>query len=275
MRENIIHEKLKKGELIVGMGIFTGDPVLIQMIGFCGYDFVFIDCEHTTTAIDTNLQSLIITANSVGMGTIVRVKINDEVMIRQAIEYGADGVVVPHCRNAEEARRMVQAAKFPPLGVRGSATDCRSAGYNCYPDFNFKEYVRKSNEETLIIPMAEDPEFFDNIDEILAVDGISAFLLGPSDLSLGLGIFETYNMENPEIKNRFQMLFQKAKEKGIPLMSPIAPPTLDKAKSMVENGVRIMTLRNDVTNFRLAIQGLKKNVYDPLKTEFENKSAEM
>ena len=172
MRENKMKQILDEGKLAVGMGIFTGSPIVVQMIGYSGFDFVFIDMEHTPVTIDRELQALIIAANESGMGTCVRVKYNDEVLIRTTAEFGADAVVVPHCRTAEDARKMVQAVRFPPYGVRGSATDCRSAGYGCYPDFNFGEYVEKCNRETLIIPLAEDPEFFDNMDEILDVEGL-------------------------------------------------------------------------------------------------------
>ncbi|MFR2824635.1 MAG: hypothetical protein ACLTCQ_08665 [Enterocloster bolteae] len=93
--------------------------------------------------------------------------------------------------------------------------------------------------------------------------------LGPSDLALGLGIKETYNFDNPQVKSRFERLFKKAKEKGIPLMGPIAPPNLERAIEMAENGVRVMTLRNDVTNFKMLLAGLRKDVYIPLKKHFE------
>ena len=269
MRENKMKQILDEGKLAVGMGIFTGSPIVVQMIGYSGFDFVFIDMEHTPVTIDRELQALIIAANESGMGTCVRVKYNDEVLIRTTAEFGADAVVVPHCRTSEDARKMVQAVRFPPYGVRGSATDCRSAGYGCYPDFNFGEYVEKCNRETLIIPLAEDPEFFDNMDEILDVEGLGGVQLGPSDLALGLGIKETYNFDNPQVKSRFERLFKKAKEKGIPLMGPIAPPNLERAIEMAENGVRVMTLRNDVTNFKMLLAGLRKDVYIPLKKHFE------
>ena len=269
MRENKIRKILDSGDIAVGMGIFTGSPIIIQMLGYSGFDFVFIDMEHTPVTIDANLQSLIIAANESGMGTCVRVKYNDEVMIRTAVEFGADAVVVPHCRTAEDARKMVAAAKFPPDGIRGSATDNRAAGYGCYPDFNFAEFVEKSNKETVVIALAEDPEFFDNMDEILAVEGLGGVQLGPSDLALGLGIRETYNFKNPEIKNRFEKLYKRDKEVGMPLMGPIAPPTLECAIDMVNNGIRVMTLRNDVTNFKGLLTGLRKDVYLPLKEHFK------
>lgn len=269
MRENKIKNILDSGKIAVGMGIFTGSPIIIQMIGYSGFDFVFIDMEHTPVTIDRELQSLIIAANESGLATCVRVKANDQTLIRTTAEFGADAIVVPHCRTAEDARNMVAAVRFPPFGIRGSATDCRSAGYGCYPDFSFPEYVDKSNKETVVIPLAEDPEFFDNIDEILAVEGLGGIQLGPSDLALGLGIKETYNFDNPAVKSRFTILFEKAKEKGIPLMGPIAPPTFERACEMIENGVRVMTLRNDITNFKMLLKDMRKNVYVPLKEKYE------
>ena len=99
--------------------------------------------------------------------------------------------------------------------------------------------------------------------------GLGGVQLGPSDLALGLGIKETYNFDNPQVKSRFELLYKKAKEKGIPLMGPIAPPNLERAIEMAENGVRVMTLRNDVTNFKMLLAGLRKDVYIPLKKHFE------
>ena len=265
MRENKIKRMMDNNELVVGMAFFTGSPVVIQMLGHMGFDFIFIDTEHAPLGVDGELQNFIITANSVGLGTSVRVKSNDEVAIRQAFEFGADMVVIPHCRTAEDARKMVSAGRFPPIGTRGSATDCRSAGYGCDPDFNYVEYLERSNKECMIVPLAEDKEFFDNIDEILAVEGIAGVQLGPADLALSLGLPDLYNFDNPLVKECFEILYRKAKEKNIPLLGPIAPPTLERAQEMVDNGVKVMTLRNDTAHFKLILKGLMDNVYKPLK----------
>lgn len=271
MRENMIKQRLDNNEILVGMGTFSGSRTLVEMMGLAGFDFVFVDMEHTPMFPNRELQDMIITANSTGMGVITRVKIKDDWMIRTAFEMGADGVVFPHCRCAADVEEAVKYAKFPPMGIRGSATDCRSAGYGVYPDFSFPEYVRRSNKETLVIPLAEDPEFYDNIDEILAVPGIGAVSVGPSDLALSLGILETYNMSIPEVKDRLELLFAKCKEKNIPVMSPIAPPTAEKAKELADKGVKLMICRNDVSHFGNILKNFQKTVYQPVKEYWAEK----
>lgn len=265
MHENKIKKLLEGNKAGIGMGVFTGSPAIVEMIGLTGFDFVYIDTEHSPLLVGRELQNLIIISNSVGLGTSVRVKLNDECMIRTAFEMGVDAVVFPHCRTAADLEYAVRSAKFPPYGTRGSATDCRSAGYACEPDFSFPEYVDRCNENSLIIPLAEDPEFFDNIDEILAVPGLSAVALGPSDLALALGVKETYNLNLPEVKERFDMLYAKCKEKNIPIMGPIAPPTAETARALADKGCRLLICRNDITNFRIMLKNYHDTVYKPFK----------
>ena len=267
MRENIIKKKLAEGKTLMGMGVFTGSPTIIEMIGYSGFDFIFLETEHTPVPIARELQTLITVANSAGLGVICRVKYNDEVMIRQAFEFGADAVVVPHCRTAEDVRKMIRAAKFPPEGIRGAASDVRAAHYGCGKDFNYREFLKKTNEDTLCIALAEDPEFFDNMDEILSVPGLAAVSLGPSDLSLALGNPDTYNLDMPEVRVRFEKLYKAARERGIPIMGPIAPPTYERLKQMTEQGLRIAILRNDITNFRNTLNGIVENVIVPIREE--------
>lgn len=272
MRENRIKNKLDNGEVLIGMGTFSGSQTLVEMMGIAGFDFVFIDTEHTPMFMNRELQNMIITANSVGMGTVARVKIKDDWMIRTCFEFGADGVVFPHCRCKPDVEEAVSYSKFYPMGIRGSATDCRSAGYGVYPDFSFPEYVRRSNKETLVIPLAEDPEFYDNIDEILSVPGIGAVSIGSSDLALSLGILETYNMNIPEVKDRLELLFAKCKEANIPVMSPIAPPTAEKAMELADKGCRLLICRNDVSHFGNILKQYQNTVYKPFKEYWNSKT---
>ena len=162
---------------------------------------------------------------------------------------------------------MVRSAKFPPDGVRGAASDVRAAHYGCGPDFNYQQFLKKTNEEVMCIALAEDPEFFENMDEILSVPGLSAVSLGPSDLSLALGNPDTYNLDMPEVRIRFEKLYAAAKARGIPVMGPIAPPTYERLKQMKENGLRLAILRNDITNFRNTLKGIVDNVVTPIRQE--------
>ena len=264
MRINKLKKLMDDGKTAAGMGIFTGDPVLIELIGHAGFDFVFIDTEHTPFSQSRELENLVRTTDAVGMSAVIRVAANDEIMIRKCFEFGAAAVVIPHARTAEEVRRMVAAAKFPLDGIRGSASECRAAGYGAAPDFNWQEYVCRSNQETMIIPMAEDAEFFENIDEIMRVEGVSSYLFGPNDLALSMGIAQLYQFDNPVIKEKFELLVKKAKEKQMPLACAFAP-TLEKAREMADNGVRLMIFRTDITNFKIMLQGMVKDVVNPIR----------
>jgi 4-hydroxy-2-oxoheptanedioate aldolase len=265
MRINKLKKMMNEGKIAAGMGLFSGDPVFIELMGNTGFDFVFIDTEHTPFSATREVENLVRTADAVGMSAVIRVAANDEIVIRKCFEFGVDAVAIPHARTAEEVRRMVASAKFPPQGVRGAASDCRAAGYGAAPDFDWQEYVARSNKETMIIPMAEDAEFFDNIDEIMEVEGVSSFLFGPTDLAMSMGIVKLYQLDNPVIKEKFQILIKKAKQKNMPLMCPVAPPTLQKAQELAESGVRMMIFRNDVTNFKGMLQGMVKDIVNPIR----------
>ena len=266
MRKNILKENMDKGKVMAGMALYTASPALVEVLGYSGFDFIFVDAEHSPLAIDINFEHIMRAADAANISVIVRVKYNNEAMIRNAFEAGASGVCIPHTKTAKDVELAVKSAKFPPRGIRGASGDVRSACYGS-GDFDWPEYIKHSNENTLIIPLAEDKEFFDNIDSIFDVDGISAINFGPTDLSMSIGIPLLYQMDNPQIKDYFNKLTSKSKEKKIPLLCPVVPPTLEKARELVDNGVRMLIFRNDIVNFRGVCQGLIKDIVKPLKNE--------
>jgi len=267
MKKNMLKEAIDKGKVMAGMALYTASPALVEVLGYSGFDFVFVDTEHSPLAIDINFEHVMRAANAANIAVVVRVKCNDEAMIRNAFEAGASAVCIPHIKSAEDVKRAVQFAKFPPKGIRGASSDVRSACYGA-GDFDWPTYIQESNEDTLIIPLAEDTEFFDNIDSILDVEGISAINFGPTDLSMSIGIPLLYQLDNPKIKDYFNKLTSKAKEKNIPLLCPVAPPTLEKAQELVDKGVRMLIFRNDIVNFRGVCQGFIKDIVNLLKSDY-------
>ena len=103
MRVNKLRKALAGDGPIFGMGYYSQSLAIMEIIGHSGFDFVFIDCEHTPLGIDAQLENIIRAADYAGLGTVVRVKGNDEHMIRNAFEFGADAVCVPHIRRAADA----------------------------------------------------------------------------------------------------------------------------------------------------------------------------
>jgi len=245
MRANKLRKALAGDKPIFGMGFYSLSPASLEIIGHSGFDFVFIDCEHTPLNIDTGLENLLRAADYGGLGTVVRVKGNDEHMIRNTLEAGADAVCVPHVRTAADAQRAVLSAKFPPWGIRGAAGDVRSAHYGA-GEFDWQEYVEQSNRDTMIVPLAEDREFFDNIDAILDVKGIDMVNIGPTDLAMSLGLKLLYRMDVPEIQSRFDMLVKKGAERGVHVLCPASPTTLEGARKLADAGAKAILLRNDL-----------------------------
>jgi 4-hydroxy-2-oxoheptanedioate aldolase len=261
MRVNKLRQKLAGSKPIFGMAFYSQSLAIMEIMGHSGMDYVFIDCEHTPLLIDAQLENAIRAADYVGLGTVVRVKGNDEHMIRNALEFGADAVCVPHIRNAADAEQAVRCGKFPPQGIRGAAGDVRSADYGAGA-FDWKAYVEHSNRNSMIVPLAEDREFFDNIDEILAVDGVELINVGPLDLAMSLGLG---GPTVPEVQERLDLLLRKAGEKGVHVMLPALPPTLEETRKLVAKGAKAINLRNDLVCVKTVCKQYVDDIARPLR----------
>lgn len=264
MRVNKLRRKLAGDKPIFGMAFYSQSLAIMEIIGHSGFDFVFIDCEHTPLGIDAQLENVLRAADYAGLGTVVRVKGNDEHMVRNALEFGADAVCVPHVRCAADAERAVSYGKFPPWGVRGAAGDVRSSHYGAGA-FDWKAYVEQSNQDTLIVPLAEDREFFDNIDEILAVEGVDMVNIGPLDLAMSLGLGALPNTNVPEVKTRFDLLLQKASARGIHVLCPAIPTTLEQARTLAAAGAKAILLRNDLICVKNGCRQFIDEIATPLR----------
>lgn len=110
-----IREKLKAGPTF-GMTMYTGSLATVEIAGNWGIDFAFIDAEHTAVNIDQHMEKLILSAKLSGISPLVRIRGTNEWDIRKTLELGADGVIVPQVNTVEQARAIINAAKFPPLG---------------------------------------------------------------------------------------------------------------------------------------------------------------
>ncbi len=118
-KQNRILAALKKGKIPLGMQVYTGNPSIIEILAYTGFDFYMLDMEHSRVNPET-MEHCIRAADAAGITTIVRVAENDPSLIRQAIESGAQGVIVPHIENAQDARRAVDAIRYPPEGKCGT-----------------------------------------------------------------------------------------------------------------------------------------------------------
>jgi len=178
---NKVKEALIKKELTIGSWIQTGSPAAAEIIANAGYDWVAVDCEHSDIAIN---EFVSIARGIYGRGpvTMARVRENDTLAIRQVLDMGAEGIIVPMVNNAKEAQKAVSAAKYPPAGIRGFGY-ARVNGWGV----DFDAYAQKANEDIAVVVMIESKEAVDNIDEILKVEGVDGTFIGPYDMSGSYG----------------------------------------------------------------------------------------
>ncbi len=238
-------DKMKAGTPTFGMTMYAGATAVVEIAGNWGLDFAFIDAEHTADNVDRNMEKLIMAAKIAGIAPLIRVRGTIEHDIRKSLELGAAGVIIPQVNTAEQARAIVKAGRFPPLGRRGGDASCRSAGF-AGPGFTWSGYTERANAEVLLIPMAESFEFFDNIDEILEVEGLDVINFGPADYSLSRRIPIDYSMSHPEITEKLDELIEKCHKRGIKVMAPCIPPTPENAQKLAKQGVDMIILGNDV-----------------------------
>jgi 4-hydroxy-2-oxoheptanedioate aldolase len=257
-------QQLSQKRPVFGMTIYSGSSAIVEALGHWGYDFAFLDAEHTPVQVGPEMEKLIMSCKLTGVSPLVRVRGCIEWDIRKALEFGADGVIVPHVRTAEEAASIVRAAKFPPLGRRGADTSVRAAQFGA-AGFEYESYLRASNANSMILPMAEDYEFFDNLDAILAVEGLTAINFGPADYSLSRNLPIRYSMDSEEVESRLNLLIQKAHARGIYVMAPVVPPTYENAARLVKKGVDMLIMGNDLYQFNQGCRTVRDEAVNKLR----------
>lgn len=238
-----LREKL--GRPTFGMNVYSGAPAVVEIAGSWGLDFVFIDAEHTALGLDLPMERMILAARLAGVAPLVRVPDSTPTGLRKALELGAEGVIIPQVHSAAQMREIVAATKFPPLGRRGGDSSVRSANYGG-PGFDWGEYAARANRETLLVPMAESPEFFDDIDAILDVPGIDAVHFGPADYSLACGIPVDYAMRHPQVRAAMRELIAKCHARGIKVMLPCFPYEADQVAELLGEGGDMLLVGNDM-----------------------------
>ncbi len=173
-------QRLRAGERLLATSASLS-PVVAEIMGRCGYDWLFLDAEYLPLTGPAILE-LIRAADSTATPAVVRLNNDHESEIRQILDMGAAGVIIPLVKTAEQAQAIVTAAKYPPLGDRGMA-GARAQAYGA----DTRGYIERANIETAVIVMVEEIEGLANVESIAAVEGLDGIFVGTGDLSLSLG----------------------------------------------------------------------------------------
>jgi 2-keto-3-deoxy-L-rhamnonate aldolase RhmA len=182
---NEAKRKLAAGELVVAATLRQlRTPDAAYMLKACGFDAVIIDCEHGRMSADV-VAVLCMSSVALGLTPIVRVASAAGFHIAEALDAGAQGVLVPHVDSAADAVAAVRHAKYPPLGTRSIAAVGPPSQYRSLP---LPEFTTRQNLETMVLALVETRGGVASADAIAATDGIDGIMIGPNDLSADLGI---------------------------------------------------------------------------------------
>jgi len=177
--------RIRGGELTLGFGVHhlrgSAVPLLAKA---AGYDWLFIDAEHGSITTQ-EIAQICFAALPNGVAPIVRVCAGALDEATRALDNGALGIVVPHVDTVEQARRLVDAFRFHPMGHRSTGGPPAQFGYRPPAAAEAQKVL---NAEVLVVPMIETPQAVENAEAIAAIDGIDALLIGTNDLSLEMGI---------------------------------------------------------------------------------------
>lgn len=250
MRENKVKRSLGSGGVALGTIIFEFSTTGIARIAAsAGCEFVMFDLEHTGWSMDT-LRMLLATARAADIVPLVRVPALEYHFVSRALDLGALGVMVPMIETGEQAKALVQFAKYPPVGKRGAAF---GVGHDDYKDGDLAEKMRSANEETLLIALVETARGVENVDAIAAVEGIDVVWVGHYDLTGSMGIPGQF--ESPRFISALQRVVAASRRHGKACGFMVSDA--EDGRVRLAQGFRVLCYLGDVWLYRQALtQGI-------------------
>ena len=249
-------DKIRSGELCIGTNITFTDPTATEAL--CRmFDYVWIDMEHNALPLET-VQGHIMATKGSRTTPLVRVPWNDPVMIKPVLDIGAAGVIVPMIRTAEDVRLAVSACRYPPDGIRGYGP---RRGSN-FGDLEGPDFCRMANETIIAIVQIEHIEAVNNLDEILAVPGLTGICVGPMDLAGVDG--PQRNPRHPDVLSTIKTVIEKTRKTDV-FAGVAFGDDLEQHAKWVEQGVQWVSVASDIRLMRRAADESRRGLLDALK----------
>jgi 2-keto-3-deoxy-L-rhamnonate aldolase RhmA len=240
--KNILKEKLKAGKQTLGLFMSIPSPIVTEALSRVGYDWFVFDNEHSPLDV-ASTQTLMQAMGGTDTVPLVRVPWNDIVHIKKTLDIGAYGLIIPLVNSKEEAKQAVSYCKYPSSkGIRGFGPRRAS--------MLDREYVKTADDELLILVQIETQKAVNNVEEILSVEGIDGYYIGPNDLSFSLGILRDF--ENPKFKKTIDKVVEAGKNAGV--FSGIHGAGLDNVKQRMNEGFQLICVGSDLGFVRRGAQ---------------------
>ncbi len=234
-----LKNKLTRNELTIGSWITLAHSGIAELMAKTGgFDWLVLDIEHSVIEL-RDAQEMIQAIDLGGIAPLVRLTANDENQIKRLMDAGAHGIIVPFINSKEDAEKAVRAVYYPPIGTRGTGL-ARAQGYGA----SFPAYKEWLAENGVVIVMIEHIDAVNKIDEILAVQGVDGFIIGPYDLSASLGV--PGDFADPRVVEAIEKICAGGKAAGKPGGIHVVEPDLKLLKKYIDDGFTFIGYGMDI-----------------------------
>ncbi len=233
---NAFKHAIARGETQIGLWCSLCSPITAEIVSHSGFDWLLLDTEHSPNEVPDVLAQL--QASQAGTASaVVRPAWNDMVLIKRFLDIGAQSLLIPFVQTPDEARRAVEATRYPPDGIRGITGSGRASRYG-----RVKNYLRDAGDEICVLVQVETKSALDQIEAIAAVDGIDGVFIGPNDLAASFG--HIGNWGHPEVQTALKDAVRRLKKLGKP--AGILTPNEEEAKRFIQWGYTFVAVGADL-----------------------------
>eukprot|EP00252_Welwitschia_mirabilis_P016985 TRINITY_DN37778_c0_g1_i1.p1 TRINITY_DN37778_c0_g1~~TRINITY_DN37778_c0_g1_i1.p1 ORF type:complete len:338 (+),score=36.32 TRINITY_DN37778_c0_g1_i1:133-1146(+) len=238
-----LKQRLAAGEKLYGMFMMGFSPVIAEIAGYAGYDYVVVDMEHGPGG---NMSALTVLQALASTGTpaVLRIPENSPVAAKKALDLGPQGIMIPLVDSPKSARKAVSYCKYPPRGVRGVAYSAVRASKYGLDNRDLATY----EDDLLIMCQVESVEAVDKVEDIAAVEGVDCIQMGPTDLAADMGFLN--DLTNDKVMEMRMRAEKTVLKKGDAFLAGFAMPgdpplqILSRGYHMIAGAVDVMLIRD-------------------------------
>ncbi len=254
---SLLSEKLASGKTAIGSHISLNDPIITEMIGDVGFDYLWIDTEHTSISLEC-LQLHLVAARASGVSAIVRVPEVNQVKAKRVLEMGPDGIIFPQVNSYELAEIAVKACMYPPLGNRGFGPR-RAIKFG---NVALPEYLKEADHKVLKLLQFENINALKDLKKILTLD-FDVIILGPCDLAASMGHMNDWH--HPEVEKVVDELFIATHNAGKKVGVSFGPCDAEEMMRYKSRGVDMISIAADSDYLVLGAKATRKTMNEVFK----------
>ncbi len=236
MPTNTFKRAIEAKHVVYGTWLMSGAPSTAEALGCAGFDFLVVDMEHVPVDTPEMIELLRALAGTPAQA-LVRLPWNDMVMVKRALDGGAQNLMFPFVQNADEARRAVSYTRYPPEGIRGVAAMHRASRFATVPD-----YLNRASGELCVIVQIETLAALETLPQIAAVPGVDSIFIGPGDLSASMGFLG--DIANAAVQEKLRHAAQLCRQLGKPC--GIVGPNPEMVGKFLEYGYSWVAIASDM-----------------------------